>query len=307
VLNDAVALITFRAITHYGVALKSEWESIVLSFVVTGVGSALMGVATGFLAALSFKYMGMGRRGDLPHVECTIFAAFAYGSFVCAELPELSGIVGAMFAGMTMRAFARPNLSSKARVYIDVLLKVMATVADNIIYLLVGFALTIEIPYVLRPDLPGNTLSLSQSTNAFVYVIVLCLAARALHLFPILGFFNLTTPEQSLRVPFAQQIICWFSGLRGAIAVALAYQVVGPNAHVIRASTMFVVVGTTFVFGGSTKCLLDVLKIPTGCEEQEASNELAKPGTMTGVLSDLLIDRREGEFEELKESPAHQA
>ena len=45
-----------------------------------------------------------------------------------------------MFAGMTMRAFARPNLSPKARVYIDVLLKVMATVSDNIIYLLVGFA-----------------------------------------------------------------------------------------------------------------------------------------------------------------------
>ena len=38
----------------------------------------------------------------------------------------------------------------------------MATVSDNIIYLLVGFALTIEIPYVLRPDLPGTTLSLDQ-------------------------------------------------------------------------------------------------------------------------------------------------
>ena len=32
-----------------------------------------------------------------------------------------------MFAGMTMRAFARPNLSTKARVYIDVLLKVSVT------------------------------------------------------------------------------------------------------------------------------------------------------------------------------------
>ena len=90
--STAVALIAFRAITHYGVSLKSEWESIVLSFVITGLGSAIMGVATGMIAALSFKYMSMGRRGDLPHVECTIFAAFAYGSFVCAELPENSGI-----------------------------------------------------------------------------------------------------------------------------------------------------------------------------------------------------------------------
>ena len=88
--------------------------------------------------------------------------------------------------------------------------------------------------------------------HAFAYVIVLCLTARALHLFPILGFFNCFA---TVKVPITQQIVCWFSGLRGAIAVALAYQVVGPNAHVIRAATMFVVVGTTFVFGGSTKCV----------------------------------------------------
>ena len=213
-----------------------------------------------------------------------------------------------MFAGMTMRAFARPNLSPKARVYIDVLLKVMATVSDNIIYLLVGFALTIEIPYVLRPDLPGNTLSLHESQNAFIYVIVLCLAARAFHLFPIIGLSNFFSIDRP-KVPFTQQIVCWFSGLRGAIAVALAYQVVGPNAHVIRASTMFVVVGTTFVFGGSTKCLLDTLKIPTGCEEEDENAEPAKPGTILARVTDVLVDRRDGDFEELKDphSPIHSA
>ena len=154
VLNDAVAMITFRAVTHYGVNLKAEWESIMLSFMVTGVGSAVMGTAVGLCAALCFKLMGMGRRGDLPHVEATIFTAFAYGSFVCAELPENSGIVAAMFAGMTMRQFARPNLSKRGREYTEVLLKVMTTLADNIIYLLVGFSLTIEIPYGLSPELP---------------------------------------------------------------------------------------------------------------------------------------------------------
>ena len=65
------------------------------------------------------------------------------------------------------RAFARPNLSSRARLYVDVLLRVLVTLCDNIIYLLVGFALTIEIPYVLSPDLPGTTLLLSQSATAF--------------------------------------------------------------------------------------------------------------------------------------------
>ena len=143
VLNDAVALITFRAITHYGVNLKNEVESIILSFVMAGLGSAAIGSVVGGIAALSFKVMGMGRRGDLPHIECTIFIAFAYFSFICAELPENSGIVSALFAGMTMRAFASPNLSPRSRLYVEVVLKVMTTICDNIIYLLVGFALTV--------------------------------------------------------------------------------------------------------------------------------------------------------------------
>ena len=306
VLNDAVAMITFRAVTHYGVNLKAEWESIMLSFLVTGVSSALLGTAVGLIAALSFKIMGMGRRGDLPHVEATIFTAFAYGSFVCAELPENSGIVAAMFAGMTMRAFARPNLSPKAQVGVDSLLKVMCTICDNIIYLLVGFALTIEIPYVLSPDLPGTTLLLSQSVTAFVYVITVCIVARAMHLFPILGFFNCVTAPEN-RVPFSQQVICWFSGLRGAIAVALAYQVVGPNAHVIRAATMFVVVGTTFAFGGSTKSLLDCLKIPTGCPE--LSFDTGKQSTgLVALAEEYFIDQEKEKYEKMDErSAAHQA
>lgn len=300
---DAVALITFRAVTHYGVDLKDEWESIVASFVVTGLGSAAFGIASGLICALFFKICGMGRRGDLPHIEATIFTAFAYGSFVAAELPENSGIVSALFAGMTMRAFARPNLSSKGQLYCDVVLRIMTTLADNIIYLLVGFALTIEIPYVLRPDLPGTTLMLSQSVTAFVYVITVCIVARAVHLFPILGLFNIFK-EKDQKVPFSQMIVCWFSGLRGAIAVALAYQVTGPNAHVIRASTMFVVVATTFLLGGSTKSLLDCLKIPTGCKDDSPASERNGAGGIVGLLQEALIDQEKDQYEKMDE---HQA
>ncbi len=308
VLNDAVALITFRAITHYGVNMKNEWEAIVLSFVITGLGSALIGVVVGLAASLALKIMGMGRRGDLPHVETVIFTAFAYGSYVCSELPENSGIVAALFAGMTMRAFAKPNLSKRATIYVESLLKVMVTICDNIIYLLVGFALTIEIPYVLRPDLPGTTLDMQAVLTAFVYTLIVCLVARAVHLFPIVGLFNANEPEK-WRAPLPQQIVMWYSGLRGAIAVALAYEVVGPNAHVIRAATMFVVVGTTFLFGGSTKCLLDVLKIRTGCADEEEEEELLDTGRREGgllkkvyyALEDCLVDRKEDGFKELKE------
>lgn len=308
VLNDAVALIAFRAITHYGLAVPSEAASIAVSFVLTGLGSALMGTLFGLGASATLRLLGMGRRADLAHVEGAVFACFAYGSYVCSELPENSGIVAAMFAGMAMRAFARPNLSARARIYVDVLLQLLTTLCDNTIYLLVGFALTLELPFVLRPDLPGNHLHLGQSAVAFAVTMLTCLAARALHLFPILALFNQCTADASQRVSTAQMVVMWHAGLRGAIAVALAYQVVGPNAHMVRAATMLMVVGTTFLFGGSTKWLLDRLHIPTGWgtgddepppDAAPAAGVLPPRSSVLSCLERWLVDQREDAFDEL--------
>jgi len=313
VLNDAVALISFRAVTHFGINMQAEWENILFSFISTGVGSAFLGVGVGVLAAFTFKMMGIGLRSamkrsslvdaherehiasDLPHVECIVFVAFAYVSFVGAELPENSGIVSSLFAGFTMRAFARPNVSVQGRAQVDSLLKVMSSLADNMIYLLVGFALTIELEYVTNEDKEGTTLDINSAWHAFVYVIILAVAVRAFHLFPILNMFNLVSGPDD-KVPFSQQIVCWFSGLRGAIAVALAYQVEGDdeggtlnNKHIIRAATMMVVVFTTFAFGGTTPCLLDLLNIQQGVEPVENETEIPE-GTVLKAMENVLVD-----------------
>jgi len=262
----------------------------------------------GAFAAFSLKIMGMGKptRSDLLSVETVIFIAFAYVSFVGAELPENSGIVSSLFAGFTMRAYARPNLSPAAAVNVDAILKVMSTFADNTIYLLVGFALTIELEYVTNADKEGTTLDMPAAVHAFIYVIVLAVVVRALHLFPILGIFNLTArvagkPDDVM--PCSQQVICWFSGLRGAIAVALAYQVTGDNLggtlnnkHIIRAATMMVVVFTTFAFGGATPSLLSCLKIPMGVSAPPVVNKAEGIFAVAeSILTDKEVAKRQGQ------------
>ncbi len=299
VLNDAVALISFRAVTHYGIDAFNESESIVLSFVITGVGSAIMGVVIGGTAAFTFRVMGMGKRHEghqMPHVECIIFVLVAYISFVGAELPENSGIVSSLFAGFTMRAYARPNLSVSARAGTDSLLKVVASLTENTVYLLVGLALTIELEYVTNDSLEGTTLQWVDAMHAFVYVIVLAIAVRALHVFPILGIFNCCARAPEDVVPFGQQVVCWFSGLRGAIAVALAYQVAGDNLggtannkHIIRAATMMVVVFTTFVFGGSTPTLLSQCRVAMNVEPVKEESKAAE-GTIFKAVEECLVD-----------------
>merc|ERR1712196_48823 len=96
-------------------------------------------------------------------------------------------------------------------------------------------------------------------------------------------------------MPCSQQIICWFSGLRGAIAVALAYQVTGDNLggtlnnkHIIRAATMMVVVFTTFAFGGATPSLLTCLKIPMGVSPPSVTN---KAEGIFAIAENVLTDK----------------
>ena len=97
-------------------------------------------------------------------------------------------------------------------------------------------------------------------------------------------------------MPFGQQVVCWFSGLRGAIAVALAYQVSGDNLggtannkHIIRAATMMVVVFTTFVFGGSTPSLLAWCKVAMKVEPPEGEAKIAE-GTIFKKVEECLVD-----------------
>ena len=84
---------------HYQLDLSSEAGNVFLSFLSTSSASVLVGVAAGLLSALFMHSLGMGERGELPHIEALLFWVFAYGSFVCAEMPHMSGIVAAMFCG----------------------------------------------------------------------------------------------------------------------------------------------------------------------------------------------------------------
>ena len=190
-------------------------------------------------------------------MEAGIFLCFAYSSFVLAEVPHWSGIVASLFAGVAMRRYARPNLSEVGRAHVDAMLTVLVSLADTIIYIYVGFALVVDVQICLREQQQQPCLYI------FGFVMAVGIVARAAHLYPLLGLCNLCAGPDN-QVPLGYQTVVWWGGLRGAIAVALAVQLRGPNASLIRAVTMLVVVTTTFVLGGTTKSALDAFRVPTG-------------------------------------------
>ena len=58
-------------------------------------------------------------------------------------------------------------------------------------------------------------------------------ASRAANVWPLAGLVNYFRPPE-LRIPQGQQVIMWFSGMRGAMAFAMALRAldVFPRAHV---------------------------------------------------------------------------
>jgi len=109
-----------------------------------------------------------------------------------------------------------------------------------------------------------------------VFVALLAvLIARAVAVFPILAISNLITTRcgankdkvavQQSVIPLNQQIVIWFSGLRGALSFALAVTVPEYDTVLKQGSkhfgemlacTCFVIVMNVFVMGGLAPCVL---------------------------------------------------
>ena len=121
------------------------------------------------------------------------------------------------------------------------------------------------------------------------------LFTRALHIFPLAWLMN-GLHLLSRQIPFAHQfmmwfagfpnpskayllwvhaeIICYFIGLRGAMAFALAYELksLTPNGEVFLTTTVILVLVTVLVMGGATSTTLKCLNVKCGdiTTEQES-------------------------------------
>ena len=100
-----------------------------------------------------------------------------------------------------------------------------------------------------------------------------CIGTRAMQIFPLAFLLN-RVRKDSKRISWRFQLVMWFAGLRGAIAVALAVQMPGPHKGQLVVVTVLVVVATIFLLGGSSKALLDRLQIQTS-EPQGLDRELS--------------------------------
>ncbi|CAI5712068.1 hypothetical protein KXD40_005913 [Peronospora effusa] len=259
VLNDAVAIVIFTLFQKFVESGNSDVNvhvAIVMVFrlLSIGVGSVALAGAICYSSAFFLRHSDPALRQHATY-EISIILLTCYASYLAADIFKLSGLLAVFFSGVFIRHYHVHNISKASAFAFKQLLSTMAFLAENFIYLYLGLSV-----FAYRGSLVWDWSFIFANFGA-------CLVARALNTFPLCFLANCKRSEQQ-KIPFKYMIVIWFSGLRGAIAFALALNVSTANpvhAAILKSSTLFLVLFTTVFFGMATGPLLRVLgltKIP---------------------------------------------
>lgn len=262
VLNDAMAISLYRTMSLVRSHAYSgkNFFFVIVRFLETFVGSLSAGVGVGFTSALLFKYAGLDI-DNLQNLECCLFVLFPYFSYMLAEGFGLSGIVSILFTGMVMKHYTYSNLSQSSQQFVAEFFHLISSLAETFIFIYMGLDIAME--------------QHSWSHVGFIFFSILFIGvARAANVFSCAYLVNLVRPAHR-KIPSNHQKALWYSGLRGAMAFALALQSIHdlPDGHgqTIFTATTAIVVLTVLLIGGSTGTMLEALQVVGDSDDHEYS------------------------------------
>lgn len=271
ILNDAIAIVLFETAQKYreGAAaghltILSLFESIGI-FLLVFFGSLVIGLVVGIGTSLFLKYTLVRR---FPKIESCLVLLIAYATYFFSNAVHMSGIVSLLFCGICMKHYAYHNMSRRTQLTTKFIFQVMAQLSENFIFIYLGLSLFTEAGLEYKP------------LFILVTVVGICVA-RYCAVFPLSLAINTVIRYRARKrgrdvadvLPKSHQAMLFWAGLRGAVGVALAAGLTGPNGFALRATVLVVVVLTVIIFGGTTARMLEILNIRTGVVDEIDSDD----------------------------------
>ncbi|MFL5680591.1 MAG: cation:proton antiporter [Chloroflexota bacterium] len=237
-LNDGTGIVIFTIAVGAAVHPIAIPEAI-LSFVTIVVVSALIGAGAGAVASWLIV------RVDDVLVQLTLSLVLAYGTYLAADAIGQSGIIAAAAAGLVLGNYGhRLGLTERTVAALDVVWEFLAFLLTAVVFLVVGVTIRL-------PDLAGDLAAIAWAVAAVV-------AIRAALVYGTIGALNRITERRLPRVPRAWQHVIFWSGLRGAVAVALALSlpIEFPSRSLIQSIVYGVVLFTLVVQATTADALM---------------------------------------------------
>lgn len=240
--NDGASVVAFGVLVELALDPQPFQLSttILRFFVVTGIGLGIGGVIGVCVAFLTQRY-------DLGWVEQTLTLTTAYGTYLLVEELGGSGVIGVVTAGLVIGNFSmQTGVEPTKRSTMIEFWEFAVFFVNSILFLLLG-------DQIHLPKLLQNI----QTTTVVVAAIVV---SRAIAIY---GFSALSNHFAQTRIPWREQTVLWWTGLRGSVAIALALSI--PVAVMGRdeiiANSFGVVWFTLLIQGLTAKWLLQSLNL----------------------------------------------
>lgn len=270
ILNDAVAIVlatTALEFSHTSNSGSYLFFNGFGRFFVVFFGSAFIGMAFALIAALIFKYVDLRKH---PSLEFGMIVIFIYAPYGLAEGMHLSGIMAILFNGVVMSHYAHVNLSPVTQITMQQTLRTLAFIAETCVFAYLGLAI---FSFHMKIEL-----------SLVIWSIVLCLLGRALNIYPLSYLCNYFREH---KISKKMMFVMWFSGLRGAIAYALALHLdfEEEKRRVVITTTLIIVLFTIIIFGGSTMPMLKLLNSKQRTGQRSNGRRRRKPKARIVALS----------------------
>ncbi len=237
--NDGTAVVLFGILSGAVVIEKfSVARSMGQYFLAVG-GGAVLGTILGYLASRLTQTL------DDPEIEITVTTILAYGSYLLAYHLKLSGVIATAFAALMVGTLGAKGMSDRTRIAMQSFWEYVSFVMNSLVFLLIGLEIHVR-------DLITNWTSV-------IFAIGATLAARMLAVYLLIPLSNCFAE----RIPRSWQHVAVWSGLRGALALALALSLPGifPYRQQILDITFGVVIFSVVVQGLTVKPLLRILNL----------------------------------------------
>lgn len=222
-MNDASGLVAFKFAIAAALTGTFSFVEAGFSFVVIACGGLLVGFLTAW--SLSFARRMVARwSGDDPAVQIVLLLLTPFAAYLFAEHFELSGILSAVAAGITMTyTDAASHSSSATRLQSNSVWSMLEFIFNGMTFILLGLQLPSVIGLAHADAIEAGNVPV---WHLFMYVVAINLVLIALRFFWVwatqhLHFFRRMLLGSSLRrVNIWVVLATSLSGVRGAITMA---------------------------------------------------------------------------------------
>jgi CPA1 family monovalent cation:H+ antiporter len=198
-VNDGMAITLYTGFSGLGASGGADLAALGGLF----LREVLVGLAVG--GALGFIFSRLTSTVDDHLIEMMLSVVLAYGSYLVADRLHASGPLACVAAGVIQGSYGREfGMSERTSQLLDDLWEFLGFFANAILFLLVGLSV--------------NLAALIGNAKAVVVAIAAVIIARIL----VVEVVGLLTARGPLAAPRRERLVLIWSGLRGALTIALA-------------------------------------------------------------------------------------